>query len=265
MESKRHITAIKDLLEKKDDLEKITKRLYKQKNSQSMIDKIGIKKNLKKKIRKQKPSSPYQYSYATKSNITTATNESSPRSKNKNMSDENLKKSEALLRAINNSPINAKSKSKFHKNTRGTLKTKRKAKSPQQIYDDLNRNSYMVKIRKYKNSSLVPEPFKPSSSQVEVRENIAIQSPASLRGGSDFLNDRMKYFQSLTKSRMKRKAFNSWVSKWGRNQVQKMRNDLKMALENKKAEKMKREIDSSTDSEMDKDLPPLFDEDLVFF
>ena len=137
---------------------------------------------------------------------------------------------------------------------------KRKRKTPQQIYDQLNRNSCVSTIQKYKNKALTPEPFKPPIDQVDTLESVSVQTPVILKRGNDYVYDRMYYYKCFVNSKLQHQYFQGWVKKFNRKQIKDMKEQLADALCRKIEKNKKRRNESSTDSEIDADLPPIYDD-----
>ncbi|KAK8891007.1 hypothetical protein M9Y10_028210 [Tritrichomonas musculus] len=123
---------------------------------------------------------------------------------------------------------------KANRRCKSSKKGNRRKKSPQQIYDDLNRQSWTIKIRKYKNPKLVPVALNPPQSEVDTLQHTEVQTPISMRYGGEkkeIINSKFDFYQTIVNSKLKRWAFNAWLSRWSRLEIKKLRNELRRAID----------------------------------
>lgn len=268
MENESHIQAIGDLIERKKSLEIEANRLINRKKEKSVDCKFDMNncqhKNSQhcknsKKNKSNELSNNFKSSYRKNSFHQPNTRTSKNKDSTTIFIDDKMTKSSRALKTERNlakftiqqvlssfpddSPDITKNNTLLQR-TQGIWmenmnksysrkKVKIIKKTPQQIYDDLNRQSHSIKIRKYKDPRLVPEAIHLPQSDIETLEHAEVQTPISFKLGG-LLNSKFEFYRTFMNSKMKKKFFNWWFSKWSRLEIKKLRNDLRVAIVNAK-------------------------------
>lgn len=259
MEKNKHIEVIGELIERNKNLEMETDRLKNREKRESDKSKNNLLNNTcngcktSKYMPKAKANeritdlkSSYLKTPTSQKKLASATN---PKNIFRFYTEEKVGQDQKALKiekdmtkyAIQKmlSNIEKNSKEVIRKNNKPKKKKcfKRTKRSPDQLFNDLNRQSYTIKIKKYKNPKLVHEAIKLPQSEIETLEYAQVQTPLSMKFGEDkrkILNSKFEFYRTYMNSNLKRRLFNQWLSKWSRIEIKKLRNELRKAIVNVK-------------------------------
>lgn len=262
MEKNNHIQVIEKLIERNKNLEIAMHRMINGKKRESMYCKkklknypptktktLDIPSKTKQSDYSYNPTSTYLKTPTSQKKLASASN---PKELLQFYTDEKTAKDPkaleiekdmtkyAIQKMLSNIQENSKEVIRYKstskkQHSKKSKKTKKIRRSPEQLFNDLNRQSYTIKIKKYKNPKLVPEAIKLPQSEVETLEHREVQTPISMKyGDNKILNSKFEFYRTFINSNLKRRLFNQWLSKWSRKEIKKLRNDLRKAIDTAK-------------------------------